>query len=244
MLAPLVFGKLGYDPVADFTPVAHVANVQFALSVNASHPAQNVQELMAWFKANPDQANYGTPAPRSLPHFFGVMLARGAKVDLVDVPYNGGGPLMTTLIGGQVASAIDTLGDRREGIGVSGGLRPRTRPRLRGDLWLTKARTPASVRAETAHQGPACAGPCGWRRNERLQAFGLMRKLSNDEEARAPLTYQVSLANIAVVCPLRESTCRRSSSLQKARSCCPPRCGVGSEWVRAPGSKCSKSRTG
>ena len=42
VLAPLVFGKLGYDPMADFTPVAHVANVQFALSVNTSHPAQNV----------------------------------------------------------------------------------------------------------------------------------------------------------------------------------------------------------
>jgi tripartite-type tricarboxylate transporter receptor subunit TctC len=114
VLAPMVFSKLAYDPLTDFTPVAHVANFQFALSVAANHPARNVNELIAWFKANPAQANYGTPAPGSLPHFFGVMLARGAAVDLVHVPYNGGGPLMTALIGGQVGSAIDTLVDQIE----------------------------------------------------------------------------------------------------------------------------------
>lgn len=114
VLAPLVFSKLAYDPLVDFAPVAHVANFQFALSVNAAHPARNVGELLAWFKANPAQANYGTPAPGSLPHFFGVMLARGAGLDLVHVPYNGGGPLMTALIGNQVGSAIDTLVDQIE----------------------------------------------------------------------------------------------------------------------------------
>jgi tripartite-type tricarboxylate transporter receptor subunit TctC len=114
VLAPLVFSKLTYDPVADFAPVAHVANFQFALSVNATHPAKNVLELLAWFKVNPSQANYGTPAPGSLPHFFGVMLARSEALDLVHVPYNGGGPLMTALLGNQVSSAIDTLVDQIE----------------------------------------------------------------------------------------------------------------------------------
>jgi tripartite-type tricarboxylate transporter receptor subunit TctC len=114
VLAPLVFSKLPYDPLVDFAPVAHVANFQFALSVNAAHPAKNVQELLQWFRANPAQANYGTPAPGSLPHFFGVMLARGAGLDLVHVPYNGGGPLMTALMGNQVSSSIDTLVDQIE----------------------------------------------------------------------------------------------------------------------------------
>ncbi len=114
VLAPLVFSRLSYDPVVDFAPVAHVANFQFALSVNAAHPARNLQELVAWFKANPTQANYGTPAPGSLPHFFGVMLARDAGLDLVHVPYNGGGPLMTALVGNQVSSGIDTLVDQIE----------------------------------------------------------------------------------------------------------------------------------
>ena len=114
VLAPLVFSKLPYDPATDFAPVAHVANFQFALSVNAAHPAKNVQELLAWFKANPSAANYGTPGPGSLPHFFGVMIARSAALDLVHVPYNGGGPLMTAVMGNQVSTGIDTLVDQIE----------------------------------------------------------------------------------------------------------------------------------
>jgi len=114
VLAPLVFSKLAYDPLADFAPVAHVANFQFGLSVNAGHPAKNVQDLVAWFKANAAQANFGSPAPGSLPHFFGVMISRGAGIDLVHVPFNGGGPLMNALVGNQVSSAIDTLVDQIE----------------------------------------------------------------------------------------------------------------------------------
>jgi tripartite-type tricarboxylate transporter receptor subunit TctC len=114
VLAPLVFSKLPYDPQADFAPVAAVANFQFGLSVNASHPAKTVPELVAWWKANPSMANFGSPAPGSLPHFFGVMIGRDAGLDLIHVPYNGGGPLMTALMGNQVSSAIDTLVDQIE----------------------------------------------------------------------------------------------------------------------------------
>jgi tripartite-type tricarboxylate transporter receptor subunit TctC len=104
VLAPLVFSKLPYDPQADFAPVAPVANFQFGLSVNPAHPAKSVAELVAWWKANPAQANFGTPAPGSLPHFFGVMIGRDAGIDLVHVPFNGGGPLMNALMGNQISS--------------------------------------------------------------------------------------------------------------------------------------------
>ena len=114
VLAPLVFSKLAYNPVTDFAPVGQVANFQFALSVNAGHPAKSVQELIAWYKANPALANYGTPGAGSLPHFFGVMLAGGAGIDLVHVPFNGGGPLMNALVGNQVSAAIDTMVDQIE----------------------------------------------------------------------------------------------------------------------------------
>ena len=65
-------------------------------------------------QANPAQANFGTPGAGSLPHFFGVMIARDAGLDLVHVPYGGGGPLMNALMGNQVSSAIDTLVDQVE----------------------------------------------------------------------------------------------------------------------------------
>ena len=114
VLAPMVFTKLSYDPLADFAPVAHVANFQFGLSVAAAHPAKNVQELVDWWKANRSMANFGSPAPGSLPHFFGVMIERSADVPLVHVPYNGGGPLMNAVMGNQVSSGIDTLVDQIE----------------------------------------------------------------------------------------------------------------------------------
>jgi tripartite-type tricarboxylate transporter receptor subunit TctC len=114
VLAPLVYTKLAYNPATDFAPVAPVASFQFALSVAAAHPAKNVAELIAWLKANPKEANFGSPAPGSLPHFFGVMINSGAGLDMVHVPFNGGGPLMNALVGNQVSSAIDTLVDQVE----------------------------------------------------------------------------------------------------------------------------------
>ena len=114
VLAPMVFSKLAYDPIADFSPVAQVANFQFALSVNANHPAKTMKDLVAWYKANPTKANYGSPAPGSLPHFFGVMIAKGSGVELVHVPYNGGGPMMNALMGDQLTAAIDTTVEQVE----------------------------------------------------------------------------------------------------------------------------------
>ena len=108
VLAPMVFSKLPYDPAVDFTPVAHVANFQFALGVNGTHPAKSMKELVAWYKANPAKANFGSPAPGSLPHFFGLMIGKGAGVELIHVPYNGGAPMMNGLMGDQVTSGIDT----------------------------------------------------------------------------------------------------------------------------------------
>jgi len=114
VLAPMVLAKLPYDPVTDFAPVAQVANFQFALSVNATHPARSMPELVAWYKANPAKANFGSPAPGSLPHFFGVMIARGAGIDLVHVPYSGGSALMNGVMGDQVTAGIDTTAEQIE----------------------------------------------------------------------------------------------------------------------------------
>jgi hypothetical protein len=73
-----------------------------------------MKDLVAWYKANPTKANYGSPAPGSLPHFFGVMIAKGSGVELVHVPYNGGGPMMNALMGDQLTAAIDTTVEQVE----------------------------------------------------------------------------------------------------------------------------------
>ncbi len=103
-----------YNVSTDFAPVAHVANFQFGLAVNAAHPAKTVPELVKWAKTNPAQANFASPSPGSLPHFFGVMIFNGAELGMVHVPFNGGAPMMTALMGSQITSAIDTLVDQIE----------------------------------------------------------------------------------------------------------------------------------
>jgi tripartite-type tricarboxylate transporter receptor subunit TctC len=109
VLAPLVFSKLNYNPSTDFSQVGHVCSFNFALSVPASLPARSVSEFVAWLKANPQKANFGSPAPGSLPHFFGEMLSREAQANMVHVPFAGGAALMTALMGGQVSAGIDVL---------------------------------------------------------------------------------------------------------------------------------------
>lgn len=109
VVAPLVFKDSGYDPDRDFVPVSHVNDYDFAVSVGAAVPVRELPHLVAWLRANPDQANFGVPATGSLPHFLALMLAEKAGVKAQVVGYRGSAPLITDLIGGQVPVSIDTL---------------------------------------------------------------------------------------------------------------------------------------
>jgi tripartite-type tricarboxylate transporter receptor subunit TctC len=114
VLAPLVYKQLSYDPAKDFAPVAQVATYQFAFAVGPNHPAKTVPEFVAWLKANTTQANFGSPAPGSLPHFFGLMFGKATGVELVHIPYKGGAPLAADLMGGQIPAGVDALSDMIE----------------------------------------------------------------------------------------------------------------------------------
>ena len=107
VVAPVVFSKLTYDPDADFAPVSLITTYQFCLSVPATSPIKDVKGLIEWIKKNPNQANYGSPAAGSLPHFFGLMIGKAAGVEMVHSSYNGSGPLATALIGGQIPMGVD-----------------------------------------------------------------------------------------------------------------------------------------
>jgi tripartite-type tricarboxylate transporter receptor subunit TctC len=107
VVAPIVFSSLPYDPDKDFAPVSLITTYQFCLSVPASSAIQDVKGLMEWIKKNPNQANYGSPAAGSLPHFFGLMIGKHAGVEMVHSSYNGSGPLVTALIGAQIPMGVD-----------------------------------------------------------------------------------------------------------------------------------------
>jgi tripartite-type tricarboxylate transporter receptor subunit TctC len=111
VFAPLTSSKLRYDPVKDFAPVSLAANYQLALAVGSASPAKTLREYIEWVRANPAQGAYGVPTLGGPPHFFGVMLARATRLELSSVPYKGGPPLVTDLIGGQVPAGITSLAD-------------------------------------------------------------------------------------------------------------------------------------
>lgn len=109
VLAPMVFSKLSYNPDMDFAPVGKVCDFSFALAVPANAPVKTLKDYAEWLKANPQQANFGSPAAGSLPHFFGVMIGSALNVDMVHVPFNGGAALQSAVIGGHAPAGIDVV---------------------------------------------------------------------------------------------------------------------------------------
>jgi tripartite-type tricarboxylate transporter receptor subunit TctC len=111
VLAPLVFHDLNYDPAKDFAPVAQVARYSFAFAVRADHPARTVPEFVAWAKANPREARFGTAGAGGVPHLVGVMVGRATGVDLLHVAYSSLAQVQSDLLGGQTAAAISAFAD-------------------------------------------------------------------------------------------------------------------------------------
>jgi tripartite-type tricarboxylate transporter receptor subunit TctC len=98
-----------YDPVRDFAPVTLVAGTPNVLLVNNELPARSLAELLALARARPGSLNFGSTSQGGSPHMSGELLKLMAKVDLVHVPYKGGGPMLLDLIGGQIQVAFDNL---------------------------------------------------------------------------------------------------------------------------------------
>jgi tripartite-type tricarboxylate transporter receptor subunit TctC len=111
VIVPLVFKDAGYDPAKDLTPVAQVSTFEYALAVAANHPARDLAGLVAWARAHPKQANYGTAGAGSVPHFLGMTLGRAAGIELTHVAYRGAAAVDADLMGGQIAAGISALSD-------------------------------------------------------------------------------------------------------------------------------------
>ena len=114
-ILPNIYGdKLDYDPVKDFTPIARLVHFDLAIGVGAATPAQNLPELIAWLRANPQKASYGTPGAGTTSHFVGVMFASSLATPLIHVPYKGGTPAINDLVGGHIPMLINSLADMLE----------------------------------------------------------------------------------------------------------------------------------
>lgn len=97
-----IYEKMPYDPRKDFTHLVRTVDVNYVLVVHPSVPVKTVPELLAYAKANPGKLSYGSAGSGSLPHLGTELLKAQAGIDLIHVPYKGGGPMVTDLLGGSI----------------------------------------------------------------------------------------------------------------------------------------------
>lgn len=101
-----VYSKMPYDPLRDLTPVMRTVAVNYALVVHPSVPARSVAELVAYLKNNPGRLAYGSAGAGSAPHLATESFKQVAGLDMIHVPFKGGGPMVTDLLGGQIHLVI------------------------------------------------------------------------------------------------------------------------------------------
>ena len=101
--------KMPYDIVKDFAPVTYTGNVTNLLVVHPSVAATNVKELIALARAQPGKLAFGSSGTGGAPHMAVELFKILAKVDVVHVPYKGGGPAMADLVGGQISGSFASM---------------------------------------------------------------------------------------------------------------------------------------
>ena len=106
-----VYKNLKYDPFKDLKPVSLIADFEFAIGVATNVPAKTLPELVAWLKANPTKANFGSPGAGALPHFFGILFGKSIDVEMNHVAYRGSALALVDLIAGQVPIVVTTTSD-------------------------------------------------------------------------------------------------------------------------------------
>ena len=104
---PAVYKDLRYDPVTSFAPVAMASTSPFVLVVHPSVPVHTVDEFVRYAKANPGKVNFGSAGVGTTPHLAGELFKSLTGVDVVHVPYKGGGPVLTDLVAGQIQMTFE-----------------------------------------------------------------------------------------------------------------------------------------
>jgi tripartite-type tricarboxylate transporter receptor subunit TctC len=107
VIAPLLHPDAGYDPLKSYDPIALVGESSNILVVNPSVPANSVAALVAYAKANPGKVNFSSGGIGVLPHLIGEMFKARAGIDIVHVPYKGGGPSINDVVAGNVQMTFE-----------------------------------------------------------------------------------------------------------------------------------------
>jgi tripartite-type tricarboxylate transporter receptor subunit TctC len=101
-LQPHIYPDLGYDAFDDFVPISQTVRSEVAFAVGGQSPVHSIKELIAWLKANPSQALYGSPGIGTGPHFAGREFARLCGLELRHAPYKGTAAALPDVMAGRI----------------------------------------------------------------------------------------------------------------------------------------------
>jgi tripartite-type tricarboxylate transporter receptor subunit TctC len=122
-LNPHLYAKLPYDSFNDFTPISLIGTSPNMLLVRADSPFKTLTDLVAAARARPGQITYGHAGNGTSPHLAGELLKYMAKIDITPIPYKGGAPALTDLIGGHIPMTFNNIPESIAQI-MAGTVRP------------------------------------------------------------------------------------------------------------------------
>ena len=180
VLFPHVYRKLDYDAVRDFTPISLLAHFQFGVVSGPASGVRSVADMLAKAKADPKGATYGSPGLGTLPHFMGVLMEQSAGVPFTHVPFQGGAPANTALLGGHIGYKFDVVSETAE-LHRAGKVRiiavtgPRRDPQVPDVPTLKESGVDMEATAWFAMYGPAGMPPATLARLEQAVAAAVRK---------------------------------------------------------------------
>jgi tripartite-type tricarboxylate transporter receptor subunit TctC len=108
-IGPAIYQNLRYDPLHDLAPVGILHKLPLLLIVNPSVPAKTLKELIDYARGNPGALSFASAGVGSVSHLAGELLKEQAKIDILHVPYKGGGAAVSDLLSGRVSMMLETI---------------------------------------------------------------------------------------------------------------------------------------
>jgi tripartite-type tricarboxylate transporter receptor subunit TctC len=108
-IGPAIYKNLRYDPLHDLAPVGILHKLPLLLIVNPSVPAKTLKELIDYARSNPGALSFASAGVGSVSHLAGELLKEQAKIDILHVPYKGGGAAVADLLSGRVSMMLETI---------------------------------------------------------------------------------------------------------------------------------------
>ena len=106
VVLPHITPNIGYSAEKDFAIMGKIANLQWALSAPTSTGAKTMQQFIDYVRSDPTRGNFGIPLTGGIPTMIGAVIAKKGGIEMTPIPYAGGAPMVTHLLGGQLSTGV------------------------------------------------------------------------------------------------------------------------------------------